>query len=148
MLERYSTFTALITEINRAIHKIKTKEMEEFELKSTHVSCIYYLYKNGELTSGALCEYCKEDKASISRSVLYLQKHGYLKRSEVEGKHYNAPLMLTEKGNAIGERMREKISGVLSVSDCGITAEDKEKMYKSLEAINQNLQEYCKKYDE
>ena len=46
MIERFETFTVLITKISRSIRKIKTEEMAKFNLKSPHVSCLYYLFKS------------------------------------------------------------------------------------------------------
>ena len=146
-MERYATFTALITELNRAIHKIKTKEMEEYDLKSMHVSCIYYLYEEGSMTASNLCELCKEDKATISRSVLFLQENGFIVREDSGSKRYNTPIILTERGKMLGKKLSDKVNSVLSVSDLGISAEERATMYKCLELINNNLQEYCKKYD-
>ena len=60
MEERFKTFTVLITNIARSIHKIKTEEMSEFKLKSSHVSCLYYLYKEQSLTAKELCEQLEE----------------------------------------------------------------------------------------
>ena len=74
MQERFKNFTVLIAKINRCIRKIKTEEMAEFDLKSTHVSCLYYLYTMETLTSKELCDVCEEDKASISRSIWMLKK--------------------------------------------------------------------------
>ena len=74
MMERFETFTLLISQISRSIRKIKTEEMAEFKLKSPHVSCLYYLYKEKTLTAKELCDICDEDKAAISRSLLYLEK--------------------------------------------------------------------------
>ena len=51
MEERFQTFTVLIANVNRYIRRIKTEEMAEFQLKSHHVSCLYYLYRDKELTA-------------------------------------------------------------------------------------------------
>ena len=69
MVERFETFTILLNRINRNIRKIKNKEMANYELRSPHISCLYYLYIFDELTSKELCEHCEEDKATISRSL-------------------------------------------------------------------------------
>ena len=75
MQERFETFTVLINRISRNIRKIKNREMAEYHLRSAHISCLYYLYKEGKLTSTALCERCEEDKATISRALEYLEKN-------------------------------------------------------------------------
>ena len=44
-MERFETFTVLINRISRNIRKIKNQEMAEYNLKSAHVSCLYYIFK-------------------------------------------------------------------------------------------------------
>ena len=77
MYERYETFTTAIVKIHRCIHKIKSEVMAEFHLKSPHVSCLYYLGRNDGITASEICDLSAEDKSSISRSVDYLEEHGY-----------------------------------------------------------------------
>ena len=66
MKERFETFTVLIAKISRNIRKIKLQEMQEYNLKNSHISCLYYLYVSNGLTATELCERCEEDKATIS----------------------------------------------------------------------------------
>ena len=60
MDERFETFTVLLNRINRNIRKIKNEEMANYELRSPHVSCLYYLYIAKELTAKELCERCAD----------------------------------------------------------------------------------------
>lgn len=78
MKERFETFTVLVNRISRNIRKIKNQEMAEYHLRSSHISCLYYLYLSEGLTATDLCEKCEEDKATISRSLDYLEKNNYL----------------------------------------------------------------------
>ena len=78
MQERFETFTVLINRISRDIRKIKNQEMAAYHLRSAHVSCLYYVYSLGSVTSAELCEHCEEDKATISRAVDYLETNGFL----------------------------------------------------------------------
>ncbi len=146
MEQRFETFTVLITAISRSIRRIKTGEMEEFELKSPHVSCLYYLYKRPALTSKELCDICDEDKANISRSIEYLEKNGYLVCLSVAQKRYRSPLELTEKGKQVASIIAEKIDCVLKEASVGVSDEDRAVMYRSLDRINKNLQNICEKY--
>ena len=51
MEELFSLFTLQVAKCSRCIRKIKQEEMETFNLKGPHVSCLHYLYKsNGSLT--------------------------------------------------------------------------------------------------
>ena len=109
MEERFAAFTVLIAKINRNIRRIKTEEMAEFHLKGPHVACLYHLTTAGPLTAGELCDRCDEDKAAISRSLDFLEKEGYLVCDSSARKRYRSPLRLTEKGEATGRRIMEKI---------------------------------------
>ena len=122
--------------------------MAEFDLKSPHVSCLYYLYKSDSLTSTELCNICEEDKANVSRSIDFLEKNGYLVcRSKTE-KRYKSPLILTEKGKETGERIVQKIDAILDAVGEGIPEKDRVIMYRSLSVICDNLQKICEIYDE
>jgi DNA-binding MarR family transcriptional regulator len=147
MLERFETFTVMIARLNRCIRKIKTEEMAEFDLKSPHVSCLYYLYKSDSLTSKELCDICEEDKANISRSIEFLEKNGYIvSRSKTE-KRYKSPLILTEKGRETGAHIVRKIDAVLESVGEGVPEDQREIMYRSLSVICDNLQKICDAYD-
>ena len=148
MQNRFETFTLLISRINRAIQKIKSEEMAEFNLKSSHVSCLYYLYKENSLTARDLCEICGEDKANISRSIKYLESNGYLVCESTAGKRYLSALMLTEKGSEVGKHIVGKIDNILNFTSMGVAAEDRAVMYRSLLLIAENLDNICEGYSD
>ena len=147
MKERFETFTVLITKISRSIRRIKTEEMQEFNLKVPHVSCLYYIYKEKALTPKHLCELCEEDKASISRSLDYLESNGFLTRSDDERK-YKKSIRLTEKGKSAGKIVAEKIDNILDIAGEGLSDEERTTFYRSLTLISDNLQKICDKYEE
>lgn len=147
MEERFKTFTVLIASVSRSIRKIKTQEMAEFDLKSPHVSCLYYLYKAEPMSAKALCDVCEEDKANVSRSIKYLEENGYVRAEPAHKKRYQTPLVLTEKGRTTGALVAEKIDNILMAASEGLSESDREVMYKSLALINDNLQHICALYD-
>ena len=144
MEERFKTFTLLLNGINRSIHKLKTAEMAEYQLKSSHVSCLYYLYKK-EMTAKELCDICDEDKANISRAVKYLEGNGFLECKSKAQKKYQTPICLTEKGRDVAGRLVAKIDSVLSAAGNGVSEENRIIMYQSLAVIAKNLEELCEK---
>ena len=153
MNNRFETFTLLITSLSRSIRRIKTETMAQYDLKSPHVSCLYYLYKQPGMTAAELCEVCEEDKAAISRSLLFLEQKGYLMRelSSERGdrhgtKHYRAPLTLTEEGGRIAGDLVLKVDHVLEAVSQGVSEEDRAVMYAALEQINRNLRVICDEY--
>lgn len=113
--------------------------MAEYNLKSTHVSCLYYLYKEESLTAKEICDRCEEDKAAISRAIDYLEKKDYLECEKSNGKRYKSHLTLTEKGKKIGEKISIKIDRILEQVSVGLTEDERGDFYKSLSIINDSL---------
>lgn len=139
MQERFETFTVLINRISRSIRKIKNQEMAEYDLRSAHVSCLYYLYTNQGATATDLCERCEEDKATISRALDHLETSGYLTCESKSPKRYKSPLILTQKGNEVGKKIADKISRVLDTIGGGLTEEERSAFYRSLSIISESL---------
>lgn len=141
MMDRYETFTILTSKIVRNVRKIKSFEMEEFNLKSPHVSCLYYLFKseNG-LAAKDICDICEEDKAAVSRSLDYLENQGYIVCESKTEKRYNSLITLTEKGRRVGEIVAEKIDIAVQKASDGISEEKRAIFYECLTAISENLQ--------
>ena len=122
MQERFETFTVLINRISRDIRKIKNQEMADYHLRSAHVSCLYYVYSLGSVTSAELCEHCEEDKATISRAVDYLETNGFL---------------LRDTG---AKRIAEKIGGILETISHALTENERIEFYRCLSTISRSLE--------
>lgn len=144
MQERFETFTVLINRISRNIRKIKNQEMAEYNLRSAHVSCLYYIYTLNGATATDLCERCEEDKATISRALDYLDTNGYITREIESTKRYKSPLLLTDKGKDVGKKISDKISGVLDTISVGLTEKDRIAFYRSLTIISDSLESVSK----
>jgi len=146
MEDRFKAFTILVSKITRCVRKIKTEEVAEYNLKSPHVSCLYYLFKQDEMTAKELCDVCDEDKASVSRSIEFLENNGFIMCKSKFEKRYKSPLSLTEKGKYIAEKITTKIDSILSEVGKGLTDENRKILYSSLNLISSNLQKFCEKY--
>ena len=145
MQERFETFTVLINRISRNIKKIKNQEMAEYNLRSAHVSCLYYIYTLKSATSTDLCERCEEDKATISRALDYLENNGYITRNPERTRRYNSPLTLTDKGNEVGKKIADKVGSVLDAVSGVLTEEKRVDFYQSLSIISESLETVTKK---
>lgn len=143
---RFENFTVLITKISRAIRRIKTEEMAEFDLKSPHVSCLYYIYKNRQLTAKELCDLCDEDKSAISRSLVFLEDEGFLECDSKTIKKYKAPITLTKKGEEIGKIIDGKIDKIVDMASLGLNDEDRGALYRALSIISDNLENVTNNY--
>ena len=144
MQERFETFTVLINRISRNVRKIKNQEMAEYNLRSAHVSCLYYLFVSNGATATELCERCEEDKATISRALDYLETNGFLTCETKCAKRYKSLLVLTEKGNEVGKRIADKIDGVLDKISDALTEEERLAFYRSLSVISEGLETVSK----
>ncbi len=145
---RFETFTILITKISRNIRKIKNQEMAAYDLRSPHISCLYYLYGAEGLTATDLCERCEEDKATISRAIEHLEINGYLTCEAKTAKRYKTPLLLTDKGKEVGEKIARKIDWVLEEISGGLTEEERVSFYRSLGIISDSLDAISSRLDE
>ena len=150
MDKRFAKFTLLINTISRYITKIKAMEMNVFNLKSYHVSCLFYLHQNMDhgLTASELCSMCEEDKGTISRSLSYLEDRGYIisKTDDTNKKKYRTKLFLTNQGKEIGLKITELTNRAVTRASNGITDKEREDMYKALDIVSNNLREICEKY--
>ena len=91
-----------------------------------------------------MCERCEEDKATISRALDYLETNGYLTCESKNVKRYKSPLILTVKGNEVGKKIADKISGVLDMISVGLTEEERIAFYRSLAIISDSLEAVSK----
>lgn len=147
MKDRFEIFTVLIAKIGRNIRKLKNQEMAEYHLKSPHISCLYYLYSSESMTATELCERCEEDKATISRSLGYLEKNGYLTCPTRCAKRYKSRLVLTEKGKEVGKKVFEKVNRILDEVGIAFSEEECAAFFQNLRTISDNLERCAKTFD-
>ena len=145
MQERFETFTVLINRISRNIRRIKNQEMQEYGLRSVHVSCLYYLYTAKGLTATDLCERCEEDKATISRALDFLESNDYIFCQSKSAKRYKSPLVLTEKGLLAGKKIADKIDGVLEAVSVGLSDDERVEFYRCLSIISESIERFADK---
>ena len=114
--------------------------MAEYGLRSTHVSCLYYMYSEESLTATELCERCEEDKATISRALKHLEKNGFISRRAKIIKRYKSPLTLTDKGKEAGEKINFKVLSILNEVGVSLPDSERDAFYTYLTAISDNLE--------
>jgi DNA-binding MarR family transcriptional regulator len=141
MEDRFGNFNLLINRISRNIYRIKNKEIAALNLKSSHVSCLYHLYKTDGLTATDLCQKCEEDKAAISRSLDFLEKKEYVICESAQPKRYKSPFYLTEKGKKVGRGLIKRINQILDEIDNDISKQERTLFYQNLSIISDVLDE-------
>ncbi len=143
MRDSYSLFTKLIASINRKIHRLEVEVMARFDLKRSHLSCIYYIHREESVTPAELCKLCGEDKANISRALKQLEDEGYVTRAPRKTPRSRVYMTLTEKGAEIGGMLRDEVDRVVELASGAIEKEDIRAMYRVLEAIDGQLSFAC-----
>lgn len=140
MEKQFEAFTVSILKINKLIQKIKQFEMREYDLKSIHVMCLYFLNDHkGGLTASELMRLTVEDKAAISRALKLLQDNGFV---VYDAKTYNAPISLTEKGTCAAQNIMKKADRAVAAGSADFTEDERLLFYKSLANIADNLKNY------
>ena len=149
MLGRFKEFTKGISTAYKYLIKVKTYGIKEFGIKGSHVMCLFYIgeAENG-LTATELCRLCSEDKAAISKALSALLEKGLVELENDENKKYRSKYFLTDEGKHVVDRVYDKIFKAVSIGGDGLSDEERDSFYKSLNTINSNLENLCKNFEE
>ena len=148
MTDRFEQFCNAIAGIQHAINKIERLEMEKYGLKGPHAQCLLSMLKHPEgITSAMLCDFCKKDKAAISRTVSELEDAGMITRFDPLGKRYRTQLYLTEKGKVIAQDVEVLVHRTVSRVSGGYDVETRDgfvlvlsQMAASLQNLSEEMQ--------
>ena len=149
-MDRFDTFVGSILELNRYLQKLKDMEMKPFGLRANHVMCLYHLGKHPQgLTVTELAEVCKEDKAAVSRCVSQLLQRELVSGNFPENKRsYRTRLILTDSGRELVEQIYQKVDAAMIGGSTGMTQEQRENLYATMELIIANLSRYIANREE
>ena len=138
---RFEKFTLLIDGIHKSINKIKFDTAPDLGVKSVHVFWIYQLSLHPEgLTAAEIAAVSMVDRSLVSREIAALEKDGYVAREDTGNKRsYNARISLTDKGNELAEKITQEATNVQSMVDVGITDQELESFYNTLEKLYTNF---------
>lgn len=138
---RFEKFTLLIDGIHKSISKIKFDTAPYLGVKSVHVFWIYELQLHPEgMTAAEIAAASMVDRSLVSREIAALKKGGYVE-CEPSGRKrgYNTRITLTEKGRELAKRITSEAIAVQSRVDSGITEDELESFYSTLEKLYANF---------
>ncbi len=142
MLKRFIKFSYLVGSIHKSVQKILSDEMAKYGLKGAHAQYLVALYRAEEgITAVKLQEICDNDKAAVSRAISDMIEKGLIIKDG--DSPYRARLSLTEKGKNAAEFVCKRAQTAVELT--GITDEDREIFYSSLEKLEKNLKEISRK---
>ena len=138
---RFEKFTLLIDGIHKSINKIKFDTAPFLGVKSVHVFWLYELAMHPEgLTAAEIAAVSMIDRSLVSREIAALKRGGYVECEETGSKrNYNARITLTEDGKQLAEKITRQAIEVQSKVDAGITDEELESFYLTLEKLYKNF---------
>ncbi len=118
---------------------MKADAMAEYDLKSSHLCCIYYLRDGIARTAAQLARLADEDKANISRALGELEKRGLIIRERSEKGRLKRTVVLTGEGKEVAEFLEERIESTLIAVSDRIPEGEREIMYRTLATIDGRL---------
>jgi len=143
---RYDRFTTMIAALYQNIQKVKMLEMENFDLRTIHATCLHHFSQHPSgLTLKELTELCEVDKAAMSRCVAELQEKGLVHSDDVSTKKYNRAWKLTDRGEDVAEETNQKIDEAVNYVGSFLREPDRAQFYLWLTQITGNLEEYVQK---
>lgn len=145
MIGKFEVFSLSLTKIMSDWNRIASEEMKPYDLKGSYVVYLIALYKHPEgLTAANLCELCGKDKAEVSRAISAMEKKNIVSRINTTVNGYRANITLTEQGRVATTALRERIKLAIIKGEEGLTEEQIESFYTSLEIIGKNLRKISK----
>lgn len=144
-VSRFERFSQALSVLTRYWHKIAADEMEKYGLKGPFSVYLITLRRHEEgLTAARLSELCGRDKADVSRAVSVMEKSGFVQKRRVGRNLYRAKILLTEAGIIAADHIAERADLAVQTGGYGITEEEREVFYHTLETILRNLEQISK----
>ena len=139
--ERFRRFILLVDGIHKSVQKIKYNNAPDFGVKGVHTLWVYELLCHPEgITASELASESMIDRSLISRELERLKDLGYIETEEAPGKRsYNSKIRLTEGGREVAERIGGIALEIQARASRGISEDELESFYRTLEKLNKNL---------
>ena len=121
------------------IKKIETSYLEDYGLRSVHMSCLLNIMDSDNgVTATRLASACGTDKALISRILKELIACDFI-YTEGEGRAYNKKYTLTEKGKGVVSAIEKDIVEYMTRARVGIPEESMQAFYDVMRALENNI---------
>lgn len=149
MRERFERFTTSISSISMGIRRIKNIEMKKLGLREKHVECIYLLadYPAG-LTRTQIAELNEMDRSAVIRCMDQLEEKGLVYMEEAGSRKITTSWHLTDKGYQTARLVSSRIDEAVDAVGSFLSKEERKTLYKNLDRIVVNLEDYIRKKEE
>ena len=140
---RFEKFTLLIDGIHKSIHNLKITIAPHLGVKGVHVLWVWELLKKPDgLTAAELAMRSMVNRSLVSREIEELREGGYVVLELDGGNKYNGKLRLTDKGRELAQTIGGEVVRIQDAVDEGISEEELDAFYLTLEKLNNNFLKY------
>lgn len=141
-MDRFTAFALNLANIERDLHKMKSKKMAEYGLRATHLMCMVQIFCHEDgLTSTEIARTCAIDKAFVSRITADLVDRKFVMFNEKynDGRKYKQKFVLTEEGMKVMYEISDAVDKVIAKIYDQVSEEELKNFYKILEILNNNI---------
>lgn len=140
-VEKYIKFSSIVSNIEKELQKYKNTNLEEYNLRSTHMQCLISLNDSDGMTAVDLADACAVNKAMISRVASDLLERGYIGFTpDSADKKYRKKMALTEEGKRVVDEIIAKIRHAVTAVSGNIPEEALSVFYDVLFTIEDNIE--------
>ena len=141
--ERFGKFVLLVDGIHKSIQKIKLKNSHSLGLKGVHTLWMYELLRHPDgMTASELAATSMIDRSLVSRELSELRDQQYITvEKDLDKRSYNTKISLTERGRTVALEVESIALEVQKNASRGISQEELESFYATLEKLNKNIAE-------
>ena len=141
-MDRFTAFALNLANIERDLHKMKSKKMAEYGLRATHLMCMVQIFCHEDgLTSTEIARTCAIDKAFVSRITADLVDRKFVMFNEKynDGRKYRQKFVLTEEGTKVMHEISDAVDKVIEKIYDQVSEEELKNFYKILEVLNNSI---------
>ena len=141
-MDRFTAFALNLANIERDLHKMKSKKMAEYGLRATHLMCMVQIFCHEDgLTSTEIARTCAIDKAFVSRITADLVDRKFVMFNEKynDGRKYRQKFVLTEEGMKVMHEISDAVDKVIEKIYDQVSEEELKNFYKILEVLNNSI---------
>ena len=141
-MDRFTAFALNLANIERDLHKMKSKKMAEYGLRATHLMCMVQIFCHEDgLTSTEIARTCAIDKAFASRITADLVDRKFVMFNEKynDGRKYRQKFVLTEEGMKVMHEISDAVDKVIAKIYDQVSEEELKNFYKILEVLNNSI---------
>ena len=141
-MDRFTAFALNLANIERSLHKMKSKKMAEYGLRATHLMCMVQIFCHEDgLTSTEIARTCAIDKAFVSRITADLVDRKFVMFNEKynDGRKYKQKFVLTEEGMKVMYEINDAVDRIIAKIYNQVSEDELKNFYKILEVLDNNI---------